>query len=223
MKVYITSEGFVASHLKKAFPTTDDIEKADVVINTIGILREEKYSFEDSHIKTVKKLIPKVKNKKFIHISALGVQKNHKSKYKHTKALAEEIIKSSLSNYVIIKPSIIMGESQKLYKDLEKFKHLPVIFAPNIKVAPIQIEKLIQFIKTAIYKDLKGEFELCGDIKPIKELFKEVFQLFDKSPLIIPMPKIFFLIMLPILSQLGIMTKDEYHMLEDNICKEENG
>jgi len=220
-KIFITSNGFVGSELKKAFKQnlTDNINEADVIINTIGILKEEKHTFEDSHIKAIEKLLP-YKDKKLIHISALGSQKNHPSRYKHTKAIGEEIIKKNFKNYAILKPSIILGEGQKLYKDLEKFKNMPIIFVPKMKVAPIEIEKLIGFIKRIINEDIKGEFELCGEnIVSMKTLFKAVFKRYGKNPIIIEAPKFFFFIMLPVLSALNIMSKDEYLMIEDNICK----
>jgi len=225
MKIYITSGGFVGSYLKERFKNSlcGTIEHADIVINTIGILKEDKYTYEDSHIQTVKDLIKKVKNKKFIHISALGSKLNHPSKYKHTKAVAEEIIKNELQNYAIIKPSIILGEGQKLYKDLEKFKNMPFIFAPKMKVSPVDIEKIYLTINMIIQKDLRGEFELCTEVKSMKDLFEEVFKRYGKTPLVIEMPKIFFFLTLPLLSALGIMTKDEYLMIEDNICKDKNG
>jgi len=169
---------------------------------------------------SIKKLIPNIKNKKLIHISALGSTKNHPSKYKHTKAMAEEIIKKELVNYVILKPSIILGDGQKLYDDLKYFKNFPIIFAPKMKIQPLNIQKLIVFIDEIIKKDMTGEFELCGEkVITMKELFIKVFDKYNKNPLILEMPKVFFRVMLPLLSLLKIMSKDEYLMIEDNICK----
>ena len=220
-KIKILGDGFVAGHLKKHYKEnlTDSIEKADIVINTVGILKEGKYTYEDSHINFVKNLLPKLKNKKFIHFSALGSQKNHPSRYKHTKALAEEIIKENLDNYAILKPSIILGKGQKLYEDLKRFKNMPLILAPKMKVAPVHIDKIIQKTDEIIKNDLKGEFELCGKEMSMKELFSDVFKSFGKNPLIIEMPKWYFGIMLPVLNAFGILSKDEYLMIEDNICK----
>ncbi|WP_457562015.1 SDR family oxidoreductase [Caminibacter pacificus] len=225
LKIKILGNGFVAGHLKKHFSPflSENIEKADIVINTVGILKEEKHTFEDSHIEYVKKLIPKLKNKKLIHFSALGSQKNHPSKYKHTKAEAEEIIKESLKNHAILKPSIILGEGQKLYDDLKRFENMPIIFAPKMKVAPVKIETVIKKIEEIIQNDLTGEFELCGNEMSMKELFGEVFKSFNKKPLIIEMPKWYFGLMLPLLSYFKILTKDEYLMIEDNICRRKHG
>ncbi len=219
--IYICGNGFVAGHLKNHYKAnlTDSVEKSDIVINTVGILKEEKHTFENSHIEYVKKLIPKVKNKKFIHFSALGSRLNHPSSYKHTKAVAENIIKESLENYAILKPSIILGEGQKLYDDLKRFKNIPIILAPKMKVAPVHIKKIIEKTDEIIDKDLKGEFELCGNEISMKELFKEVFRSFGKKPAVIEMPKWYFGMMLPVLSSFKILSRDEYLMIEDNVCK----
>jgi len=221
-KIYITSNGFVGEYLKEYFKKnlTEEIDKADIVINTIGILKEEKYTYEQSHIKKLKELLPKLKNKKLIHFSALGSKKEHPSRYHQTKALGEEIIKKNLKNYAILKPSIILGENQKLYKDLEKFKNLPIIFVPKMKVAPVEIEKIAKIIEKIIKENLKGEFEICGkEIVSMKKIFKDGFKKFNKNPIIIEMPKWYFRLLLPILSRLKILSKDEYLMIEDNICK----
>jgi len=222
-KIYITSNGFIGGHLKEYFKNnlTKNIDEADVVINTIGILREEKYTFEDSHINVVKNLIPKVKDKKFIHISALGSKLNHPAVYKHTKAVAENLIKENLADYAILKPSIVMGKGQKLFEDLEKFKNMPIVLVPKMKVAPIHIDDLARFVKIVIEKNLKGEFSLCGNkVVKMKKLFKYIFKTINKNPIILEMPKVFFGLILPILNSFKILTKDEYLMIEDNICKQ---
>jgi NADH dehydrogenase len=224
LKIFITSDGFVASHLKKAFKDslTDNIEKADIIINTIGVLNEKKHTFEDSHINKVKELT-KYKDKKLIHFSALGADINHPSRYMQTKALAEKIIKKYFKNYAILRPSIILGEGQKLYKDLEKFKNMPIILVPKMLIQPIEIEKIVGFIKRIVNEDLKGEFELCGEeVISMKKLFKEVFKRFNKNPIIIEAPKFIFRVLLPILEKLDIMTKDEYLMIQNNVCKDKN-
>jgi len=218
-KIFIYGNGFVASHIKKRFDITSNVKQADVVINSVGILKEEKHTYYESHIEFLKKILPEVKDKKFIHFSALGSKLNHPSQYKHTKALAEKIIKENLSNYAILKPSIILGEGQKLYSDLKRFKSFPLILAPKMRVAPIEIDEVLDKIEEIISKDLVGEFELCGDEMKMKDLFKMVFKKFNKDPLIIEMPKWYFRLMLPILKPLKILTKDEYLMIEDNVCK----
>ena len=96
------------------------------------------------------------------------------------------------------------------------------IFTPKMKIAPVKIETIIQKTEEIIQKDLIGEFELCGKVTTMKELFKEVFKTYGKNPLILEMPKWYFKLMLPILSYFDILTKEEYLMIEDNVCKEKN-
>ena len=225
MKIYITSNGFIASHLKRRFKDniTENFEESNIVINTIGILKEEKYTYQHSHIDTVKELLEKIGDKKLIHISALGSELNHPSTYKHTKAAAERLISSSIENYAVIKPSIVLGKGQKLYEDLKRFKNMPIILVPKMKVSPLKIEKLINLIEEIIKNDLRGEFEICGETMEMKDLFREVFETLGKKPVLISVPKTFFLPLLPFLSAFNIMNKEEYLMIEDNVCKDKNG
>jgi NADH dehydrogenase len=88
-----------------------------------------------------------------------------------------------------------------------------------MKIQPIHIDDLTKFIRLVIKKDLKGEFNLCGEkIITMKELFGYVFDSFNKKPIIIETPKIFFKPILPLLEKMKIITKEEYLMIEDNIC-----
>ena len=61
------------------------------VINLVGLLVNKKNnSFEDVHELGVKNIALTCKNlkiKKFIHVSAIGAQKNSKSEYSKTKVL----------------------------------------------------------------------------------------------------------------------------------------
>jgi len=225
MKIFVTGDGFVGGELKRHYREylCEDISKADVVINTVGVLKEGKYTYESSHVEYLKKLVNKVKGKKLIHFSALGARLGHPSRYMDSKARGEEIIKNGLKNYAVLKPSIILGEGQKLYRDLERFKRFPVVFVPKMKVAPVNIEDVLMFCDRVINEDLKGEFELCGSVVSMRELFGDVFKKMGKSPLILEMPKAFFYVMLPFLSFFDIMGRDEYLMIGDNICKDGNG
>ncbi|GAB6072392.1 complex I NDUFA9 subunit family protein [Venenivibrio stagnispumantis] len=204
-------------------------QNPDIVINLLGILKEENgATFEKVHFEYSKKLIDGAKNikiKKFIQMSALGADINSKSKYQQTKAKAEKYLIESGLDYVIFRPSIIMGKEQKLFEDFKKFaKITPIFLAPvDAKVQPVHILDVRDCYIKAVKTDIKNEiFELCGDkIINYKELFDFALRYIGIKRLVIPVPRIFFKPIAEISSILpqAPITKDQYYMLEkDNIC-----
>jgi len=205
--------------------------RPDVVVNLLGILNEEPkkgITFEKVHVEYLKQLIEGAKNsgvKKFIHISALGADKNSKSRYAKTKAKGEKLAINSGIDYVILRPSIILGKGQKLFEDLKKFSILtPVILAPKGKVQPVHIDDVVKTVKKAVEDDnLKNEIiELCGSrIVSYKELFEFVLSYIGRKRIVIEMPAGFFWRILPILKLMPEppITEDQLYLLEkDNIC-----
>jgi NADH dehydrogenase len=203
----------------------------DVVINLLGILVEDKkkgITFEKVHFEYTKNLVNSVKEykiKNFIQMSALGADKNSKSRYFQTKAKAEEYLINSNIEYTIFRPSIILGKEQKLFEDFKKFsKFTPVFLAPkDVKVQPVNIYDVRDCFAKAVQENPKNEiFELCGDkIITFKELFKFALNYIGKKRLVIGVPKktFYFLSLFPN----PFITKEQYFMMEkDNICTGKN-
>ena len=78
------------------------IENADYVINLCGILFENRnQKFHSIHVdipESIAKLCSQSNVKKFIHVSAIGANKDSKSKYQQSKFLGEE---KALNNYFL--------------------------------------------------------------------------------------------------------------------------
>jgi NADH dehydrogenase len=205
-------------------------EKPDIVINLLGILTENKrkgITFEKVHFEYTQRLVEAsvdINVKKFIQMSALGVDINSKSRYMKTKAVAEEKIKNSGLNYTIFRPSIIIGKGQKLFEDFKKFsKFMPLFLAPKGKVQPVNVLDVRDCFIKAVKEDLSNQiFELCGDkIISYKELFEFALEYIGKKRFVLEVPKEIFLPLLPIFELLpnSPMTKDQYEMLKkDNVC-----
>ncbi len=199
-------------------------EKPEVIVNLIGILKERgKETFERVHYLYVKELVDSAKAvscKLFVQMSALGCSLSSRSKYKKTKAKAEQYIRNSGLNYAILKPSIIMGKGQLLFEDLRKISSLtPVIAVPEFKVQPINVRDVRDIVVKVIEEGLTGDFELCGDkVISMKELFEFVLDCLGRKKIVIEVPKWF----LKPVAILGVgMTLDQYYMLDvDNICTE---
>ncbi|SNZ02537.1 NADH dehydrogenase [Persephonella hydrogeniphila] len=205
--------------------------KPDIVINLLGILNENRkkgVTFQKVHVEFVREIVEgaiEAGVQKIIHISALGADINSKSMYAQTKAEGERIVKNSGIDYVILRPSIILGKGQKLFEDLKKFSFLtPIIFAPKGKVQPVHIEDVVETIRKAVENiELKNTvIELCGNrIVSYKELFEFALSYIGKKRAVIEMPSSFFWAMIPIFRLFPDppITEDQLYLLEkDNIC-----
>ncbi len=207
------------------------VERArpDVVINLLGILKENKKegsTFYKVHYEFTKELVDgskKANVKKFIQMSALGADKNSKSLYMRTKALAEEYVKNSGLVYTIFRPSIILGKEQKLFQDLKRYSKVsPFYLAPKGKVQPVNIYDVRDCFIESVDKLGNETFEICGDkIVSYKELFKFALRYLGIKRPVIELPRVFFLPLIPLFSIFPDppMTLDQYYMLEkDNVC-----
>lgn len=207
------------------------VYKPDVVINLVGILKENPESgitFEKVHFEFSKNLIDVSKSAgvgKFIQMSALGADINSKSRYQKTKALAEEYLINSGLNYIIFRPSIIIGKGQKLFSDLKRYSKIsPFFLAPvDSKLQPVHILDVADCFKKVATTDIEDSiFELCGNkIINFKELFEFALLYADITRPVIGIPKRCFLPLIPFFSLLPdpVMTLDQYYMLEkDNVC-----
>jgi len=250
-KVLITgASGFIAGHLikelSKSYPlvlisrrelpypfprySPEELEEAfkrerpNVVINTVGILREEgDNTYEKAHSEFTKRLVELSKRygvKKFIQISALGASPREKSRYYTTKWEAEEAVRKSGIPHLILRPSIVLGKGQKLYEDLKNLSFLPVLAAPKMKVQPVRIEKVVEAVKEGVECRLTGTVNLCGDrVMTMKELFEEALKELGIERPVVELPKP-FLLPAALLGLFGLDV-EQYKMIKDNTCKEE--
>ncbi len=89
------------------------VDGADVVINLVGILQDNgKQTFESVQsqgAENVATVCAEHGVQRFIHISAIGADKQSPSRYARSKAQGEDAVLSSYPNAAILRPSIVVG------------------------------------------------------------------------------------------------------------------
>lgn len=191
----------------------------DIVLNLIGILKETSgITYEKVHVFNTKEIVSASLNygvKKIIHISAYGVFKGCKSRYFKTKEESENIIKSSGLDYLIIRPSVILGEGQMLLKELKKISSfVPFVLSPSGKVAPVEVSVVVNDIIEGI-NGKSGISELKGEVITYREMFEIMLESLGIKRKVISVPNVFFypLILTQIFMKNPVMTVDLYRML----------
>ncbi len=134
-------------------------KKIDVVIHLAGLLKGNKKLLNQVNIQGTKNLIQACEKnnvKKIIFISSLDIK--FKTDYGISKLKAEEVIKNSKLNYVILRPSALYGQGFKtginsLIKLVKKSPIFPIPGSGKNLYQPLYVKDLILLIKQIIDKN----------------------------------------------------------------------
>ncbi len=197
------------------------IPKFDVIINCVGLSplkQPKKDMYSQIHVLGVRNILFSLKQgQRFIQISAIGADSSSEIEYLRTKGKAEEIIKSSKSNHLIIRPSIMFGKSAEIFKLTES---LP--FFPNIKakVSPVYIGDVASIIKENL-KKREGVIEVAGNMQMTMYEFVKKYKK-AKKQIIIKIPKPVyspFLYMACKLNLFGLSMNQYKSINKDNVSR----
>ena len=206
------------------------VAKSDVCINLIGILFEKGHNnFVNIHERfpsTLSKLCHKYNVSKFIHISALGVEKALKSKYAKSKLNGELEVRNNFKNTIILKPSIIYSVDDNFTTMLMSLFNIlpifPLYYYGKTKFMPLHCKDICNLIIDLVENNTKGETIEC--VGPEELTFKQIIEillkLIEKKRLLVPVPTFMANIMATFFQLLPkpLITKDQIKLLlYDNI------
>ena len=206
-------------------------QKADVCINLIGILFENKkrntfYNIHTLFPTLLAKLAQEYKLSNFIHLSALGLNEAEDSNYAKSKLEGEKNILSSFPSATILKPSVVYSVDDNFTTNfmnlLSKLPFFPMYYSGKTKFTPIHCSDLTEIIYHVISKNLKSQIIECvgPEVISFKEVLQRLLILINKKRLLLPMPffiasltaKVFQLLPNP------LITEDQLRLLKyDNI------
>jgi len=235
------SHQFELSSVELAYGDVTDVsslEKATQGINTVihcvGILQEKPphSTHQKIVIEGTKNLVTacvKNKVKKIIYISGLGTHEKALSLYHQAKFKAEQCIIKSGLEYVIFRPSVLIGKKDdflnQFYTMIRFLPFLPIIGNGTYKMQPLYVGDLVSCIFQALEnKALKNEIiELGGPERfEFKDIMKAFLKASKKRRLFIHIPLSFIQFQIKFLEKLPkpfLITRDQLLMLQaDNIC-----
>ncbi len=205
------------------------LRNSDIVINLCGILYENrKQKFNQIHSyfpNLLSNLCNEFVIKKLIHISALGVKKNHISKYMQSKFQGEENIQNIFKTSIILRPSVCFGPEDKFFNTfaaLAQFSPIiPLIGGGLQKFAPVYVVDVAKAIIKALQLNNSEPkiFEIGGPKNySFKELMKILLIQIKKKRFLVPIPfkvaklQSYFLQMMPN----PLLTPDQVDILKFN-------
>ena len=206
------------------------IKSSEIVINCIGVLHEKKnQKFDHVHNlfpKFLSSILDKGVTKKFIHISALGANKNSNSLYIKSKFQGEEAVMHNFKNSIIVRPSIVFGTNDSFFNLFNKLINiLPIIplAGSKTKFQPCYVGDVTDaIIKIIEQVNLNSIYELGGPkIYTFKELIETLLVSLKKKRLIVELPDFVSRVQAKVMQLFPnpLLTEDQLEILKsDNVC-----
>ena len=204
-------------------------EEADICINLIGILFEQKRgnTFKNIHSilpSLLAKLCKEYKLKNFIHLSALGINDAIDSEYAKSKLEGEDKILKNFPLATILRPSVVYSVDDNFTTTfmtlLSRLPMFPIYYKGETKFAPIHCSDLTDIIYHVISKNIYSKIIECigPEIISFKELLKKLQLLIGKKRLLIAFPLPIAVLTARFLEILPnpLLTRDQLRLLKYN-------
>ena len=174
-------------------------KKADICINLVGILFEQKRGNTFKNIHTVfpsilAKLCKEYNLKHFIHLSALGVAEAIDSDYAKSKLEGDMQVLKNFPLATILRPSIVYSVDDKFTTNfmtmLNRLPIFPLYYNGLTKFTPIHCSDLTDIIYKVISSNIYSKIIECvgPEIMTFKEIIERLLELIGKKRILLPLP-----------------------------------
>jgi NADH dehydrogenase len=210
------------------------VARSNIVINLVGILYEKgKQTFATLHAKapeTLAQMAIQSGVERFLHMSALGVDKATNSKYAKTKLLGEKAVLAAFPDATIFRPSVIFGAEDNFYNQFAKMAcfspFLPLIGGGNTKFQPTYVGDVAKALIHALSRpESKGAIYSLGGGKVLsfEAILRSVGTYTHRTPWLLPLPSCAASMMGLVAERLPhpFITRDQVRLLAyDNVVDE---
>ena len=174
-------------------------KKADICINLVGILYEEKKGNTFLNIHTtfpslLAKLCKEYNLKHFIHLSALGISEAKDSKYALSKLEGENLVLKNFPLATILRPSVVYSVDDNFSTNfmtlLNRLPIFPLYYQGLTKFAPIHCSDLTDTIQHVISNNIYSKIIECvgPEIITFKQIIEKLLNLIGKKRILLPFP-----------------------------------
>lgn len=173
------------------------LQGADAVVNCVGILNETgANSFKAIHIdgaERIARLAAKEGVGRFVHISALGADRDSDSVYSSTKALGEEAVVRHMPDAVILRPSVVFGTEDSLFNRFASLTRLgPVLPMTSLgtRFQPVYVDDLAKAAVKGVLGTANGIYELGGpEVVTLGEMVERMLDVIHRKRIVMNMPR----------------------------------
>ncbi|GGJ30624.1 complex I NDUFA9 subunit family protein [Deinococcus roseus] len=220
IKLDVTQEGETLKTIQEVQP--------EAIIHLVGIIRETRdQKFQKVHVQGTENVLKAAQQvgARYLHMSALGASKGHKSKYFDTKGQAEALVKASGLTYTIFQPSLIFGPGDDFFgnvlKDLVSAAPVvPVIGKGDFPFRPIWIGDVAAAFTQAL-RNPRTENQTFQLVGPKEYTFQELLDLelhaLQRRKPLFHVPLLLMDLAVPMMQILPNppITRDQYLMLKE--------
>ena len=206
-------------------------KKADICINLVGILFEQKKGNTFKNIHTIfpsvlSKLSKEYNLKHFIHLSALGINEAKDSDYAKSKLEGESKVLNNFPLSTILRPSVVYSVDDNFTTNfmtlLNRLPIFPLYYNGETKFSPIHCSDLTDIILFIISNNIYSKIIECVGPEEItfKEILQRLLSLIEKKRILIPFPLVVarFTATLFELLPNPLITRDQLKLLKyDNV------
>lgn len=178
------------------------LDNVDVVVNCVGILRErgnETYHAVHCEAPATLAAACKQKSTRLIHISALGLNHPHRSRFLTSKLAGEKALKISGADYFIVRPSLLEGNGGFGAHWIRRLASLPIHLVPTEArgdIAALSVSDLgraiANLVTNTIDKNapvLDREFDLGGsEIRNMAQYMASIRSYYGAPALVLSIP-----------------------------------
>ncbi|MES2728813.1 MAG: complex I NDUFA9 subunit family protein [Pseudomonadota bacterium] len=170
------------------------------VVNCLGILAESRRArFETVHVtyaQTLARAAARVGASRFVHLSALGVDRMD-TQYADSKVTGEEAILDAFPNATILRPSVIFGPGDMFFNRFARLARimpaLPLIGGGATRFQPVYVGDVVAAIMTALQTHtlpvLGGTFTLAGpQTMTLRDIYAHIAALTGRHRMSVPLP-----------------------------------
>ena len=174
-------------------------KKADICVNLIGILYEQKKGNTFKNIHTIfpsllSKLSKEYNLKHFIHLSALGINEAIDSSYAKSKLDGENEVLKNFPLATILRPSIVYSVDDNFTTNfmtiLSRSPVFPIFYNGRTRFSPIHSSDLTDTIHYIISKNIYSNIIECvgPEVYSFRDILEKLLKLINKKRILLPVP-----------------------------------
>ena len=190
----------VAANIRDEASTRAAVRGADAVVNCVAILREDRHQkFEDLHVAAAGRIAQCAAEEgvgRLVQISAIGANAESRCNYARSKAQGEDQAKAHFADVVIIRPSLIFGQEDKLFNrfaTMAQFGPVIPLFGGKSLFQPVYVDDVAKVAAAAALGNVEpGVYELGGpDQVTLEQMMERMLKAIRRRRLVVNLP--FFL------------------------------
>lgn len=156
------------------------VERADAVVNLVGILHESgRETFARAHVDVARSVVDACRRagvRRLLHMSALGAAPGAASRYLRSKGEAQALVEASELDWTVFRPSVVFGRGDSflaLFAKLVTWMPVVILAAPRARFQPVYVGDVASCFARSLgdRHTVRVRYELCGpNVYTLREL-----------------------------------------------------